>query len=176
MTNLPLPPPSLPLPPLNSFARKAKEVSLTEMLLSTTSAATTRNQEATLMFQHIASVLDDAIDNNNSIPNHLQKPFRDFVTDLSCIARRHFECHIRGSPRPPAPYSSVPNSHPKNVAQATLAATPATASSRQPKSFAAVTAASAPPHGPQKQSPTNKSPAAPGNSKTNGRSGIKKAP
>ncbi|KAI1004485.1 hypothetical protein K3495_g3727 [Podosphaera aphanis] len=80
---------------------------LTEMLLSTTSAADTRNNEATLMFQNIACVLDDALSENNALPQHLQKPFRNFIADLSSVARRHFECHVRGSHRPPIPYSAI---------------------------------------------------------------------
>ncbi|KAI0991974.1 hypothetical protein K3495_g16212, partial [Podosphaera aphanis] len=81
------------------------------MLLSTTSAADTRNNEATLMFQHIASVLDDAIGENNTLPQHLNRSFREFVADLNAVARRHFECHVRGSPRPPKPYTTVQNTN-----------------------------------------------------------------
>ncbi|KAI0997822.1 hypothetical protein K3495_g10367 [Podosphaera aphanis] len=108
MTNLPPPPPSLPPPPppLPYSARTGGVESLTEILLSTTFAATTRNEEATLLFQNIACILDDAY-SEDGLPQHLQKPFRNFVADLNMVARRHFECHIRGSPRPPLPYSSA---------------------------------------------------------------------
>ncbi|KAI0995653.1 hypothetical protein K3495_g12526 [Podosphaera aphanis] len=113
------------------------------MLLSTTSAADTRNHEATLMFQDIASVLDDALEEYSSLPQHLQKSFRNFVADLNSVARRHLECHVRGSQRPPIPYSATStvqasfvqpvkkkcanDSHPKRPkAYATVAMTPAT--------------------------------------------------
>ncbi|KAI0996690.1 hypothetical protein K3495_g11495 [Podosphaera aphanis] len=107
MTNLPPPPPSLPPPPLHSSTQKGGERSLTETLLSTTSAADARNREATLMFQNIAAVLDEAISEDTALPQHLKKRFRDFVADLNSVARRHFECHVRGSPRPPKPYTET---------------------------------------------------------------------
>lgn len=83
------------------------EGSLIEILLSTTFAADSRNREATLMFQNIAVVLDEAISEDTTLPQHLTKKFRDFVADLNSVARRHFECHVRGSPRPPEPYSAT---------------------------------------------------------------------
>ncbi|KAI1005054.1 hypothetical protein K3495_g3162 [Podosphaera aphanis] len=73
MTNLPPPPPSLPPPPLHSFTQKGGERSLTETLLSTTSAADARNRVATLMFQNIAAVLDEAISEDTALPQHLKK-------------------------------------------------------------------------------------------------------
>ncbi|KAI1004397.1 hypothetical protein K3495_g3817 [Podosphaera aphanis] len=95
------------------------------------------------MFQNIASVLDDALDEYSSLPQHLQKSFRNFIVDLSSVARRNFECHVRGSQRPPIPYSATSNvqasfvypveqkcandSHPKHPkAYATVAMAPAT--------------------------------------------------
>ena len=78
------------------------------MLLSTISAANTRNHEATLMFRNIACVLDNVLNENKNIfPQHLHKPYRDFIANLSVVARRHFECHIKGSQRPPIPYSTT---------------------------------------------------------------------
>ncbi|KHJ32501.1 hypothetical protein EV44_g4150 [Erysiphe necator] len=58
------------------------------------------------MFQNIACVLDDAITNNHSLPQHLQRPFREFIKDLNSVAHKHFECHVRGHNRPPLPYST----------------------------------------------------------------------
>ena len=78
---------------------------LAEALLLTTSAATNRNEEATLMFENIASVLDDAL-SEIVLPQHLQTNFHEFISDLTAVARRHFECHVRGTPRPPKPYST----------------------------------------------------------------------
>ncbi|KAI1005042.1 hypothetical protein K3495_g3175 [Podosphaera aphanis] len=115
------------------------------MLLSTTSAADTRNREATLMFQNIASVLDEAICENVALPQHLNKPFREFVADLNAVTRRHFESHVRGSPRPPKPYSSTQAA--STLVQPTVRATGNNHTiSRVPQStsFASVAAAPAP--------------------------------
>lgn len=55
------------------------------------------------MFQNIACILDDATSVEH-LPQHLYKPFREFVADLTSVARRHFDSHVRGSARPPHPY------------------------------------------------------------------------
>ncbi|KAI0998427.1 hypothetical protein K3495_g9765 [Podosphaera aphanis] len=112
-THLPRPPPSLLPLPLPASTANSGEGSLIELLLSTTSAANTRTQEATLLFQNIACVLDNAIIENKNLPQHLKKPFYNFVADFNSVARRHFDCHVRGSPRPPIPYSTggLPQSH-----------------------------------------------------------------
>ncbi|POS82641.1 hypothetical protein EPUL_005008 [Erysiphe pulchra] len=50
------------------------------------------------MFQAIACALDEAIDENIILlPHYFQKPFKDFIVDLSSVAQRHFECHVRAS-------------------------------------------------------------------------------
>lgn len=60
------------------------------------------------MFQAIACALDDALDENiKLLPQHLQKPFKDFIVDLSSVAQRPFECHVRGTQKPPKPFSSA---------------------------------------------------------------------
>ncbi|KAI1003670.1 hypothetical protein K3495_g4534 [Podosphaera aphanis] len=112
----PPPPPPLPYPHIQVPVQQDGEVSLTDLLLSTTSAATTRNEEAILLFQNIACVLDDAM-NGSNLPQHLQQPFREFVADINTVARRHFERHVRGSRRSPPPYivagglQEAPKSH-----------------------------------------------------------------
>lgn len=113
MSNLPRPPPYLTPPPLPASTANSGEGSLTELLLSTTSAANTRTQEAILLFQNIACVIDSAITENECLPQHLKITFYNFVADLNPVARRHFDCHVRGSPRPPIPYSSsgLPQTH-----------------------------------------------------------------
>lgn len=81
--------------------------SLTETLLSTISAADNKTQKATLMFQATACALDGALDENTKLlPPHLQKYFIYFITDLGSVAQKHFESHVRGSQKPPKPYSS----------------------------------------------------------------------
>lgn len=99
----PIPP--LPPPPLQASTSKGRGESLTEILLSTTSAAATRNEEATLLFQNIACILDDAL-HLDHLPHHLHNVLRDFITDLNTVARRHFERHVNALPRPPPPYSN----------------------------------------------------------------------
>lgn len=101
----PIPPPP-PIPPQPISGQKGGVKSFTETLLSTTSAATTRNEEATLLFQNIACILDDA-SNEEHLPHHLIKVFREFIADLSMVAHRHFDRHVKGSPRPPPPYFCV---------------------------------------------------------------------
>lgn len=109
MTNNHHPPPlplPHPLPPKPASTLQSGGGTLTEMLLSTTSAADSRNQEATLMFQTIACILDDALSENSTLlPQHLQNAFQSFIADLSTVARRHYECHVRGFQRPPKPYT-----------------------------------------------------------------------
>lgn len=101
----PVPPPPMPLlNPQPISAQKGGEKPFTEILLSTNSAAATRNEEATLFFQNIACILDDAT-NEEHLPQHLIKIFREFVANLTAVARRYFYRHVRGSSRPPAPYS-----------------------------------------------------------------------
>lgn len=98
---LPIP----PIPPIPPFSHPPKTVqsvgrgSLAETLLLTTSAATNRIEEATLMFQKIVAVLDDAL-KEIVLPQHLQRNFREFITDLNAVARQHFESHVRGTSRP----------------------------------------------------------------------------
>lgn len=147
MSKLPLPPPSLPPPPLHASTQMGGGLSLTESLLSTTSAADARNREATLMFQNIAIVLDEAIGDNDTLPLHLKKKFREFVTDLNLVARRHFECHVRGSPRPPNPYLAAQaiqtTQATQKVSQSTASLGPTSQLSGK-KLFAAVAANPAP--------------------------------
>lgn len=112
MSNLPLP---LPPPPLTTPAVKIGEKSLLDSLLSSTSAADTRNQEVTLLFQNIASVLDEAISENSCLPQHLNRPFREFIKDLKTVACRHFESYIRGLDRQPSPYYSMKTDTNKNI-------------------------------------------------------------
>ncbi|POS83525.1 hypothetical protein EPUL_003886 [Erysiphe pulchra] len=76
------------------------------MLLSSTSAAATRNQEATLLFQNICNVLDNALSVDH-LPFHLHKPLRDFITDLNVVAQRHFDSHKNGTSRPMLPYAAT---------------------------------------------------------------------
>ncbi|POS83539.1 hypothetical protein EPUL_005161 [Erysiphe pulchra] len=60
------------------------------------------------MFQAIACAFDDAIDENIILlPQHLQKPFKDFVVDLSSVAQINIECHVRGTQKPPKIFSSA---------------------------------------------------------------------
>ncbi|KHJ34080.1 hypothetical protein EV44_g3918 [Erysiphe necator] len=100
-----------------------------DILLSSTSAAATRNEEATLLFQNIACVLDDAL-NMDHLRLHLHKPLNDFIVDLNAVARRHFDCHINGTERPPKPYTATPiiinppTSRPIDASKKVLIATP----------------------------------------------------
>ncbi|POS81616.1 hypothetical protein EPUL_006507, partial [Erysiphe pulchra] len=52
------------------------------------------------------------------LPQHLQKPFKDFIVDLSSVAQRHFECHVRGTQKPPKIFSSA------NATQTTISNLP----------------------------------------------------
>lgn len=103
-STLPPSPPPLPYPHIQVPVQQDGEVSLPDLLLSTASAVTTRNEEAILLFQNIACVLDDAMSGSN-LPQHLQQPFCEFEADMNTVARRHFERHVRGSRRPPPPYT-----------------------------------------------------------------------
>ena len=105
-TNLPHPIPSLPKLPRPAPIPPDKPGPLTDILLSTTSAANRRAEEATLVFQNIACVLDDAICGEH-LPPYLLITLRNFAEDLKAVAKRHFENHLCGLPRPPAPYSSI---------------------------------------------------------------------
>ncbi|POS84490.1 hypothetical protein EPUL_002371 [Erysiphe pulchra] len=93
------------LPPILSNQRLANGT-LSEILLSSTSAAATRNQEAILISQKICNVLDDALSVDH-LPFHLHKPLRDFITDFNAVAQRHFESHINGTSRPMLPYAAT---------------------------------------------------------------------
>lgn len=112
--SIPLVPPipsTSPVPHPPYAASSVGKGPLAEILLQTTSAATNRNEEAKLIFENIATVLDDAL-NEIVLPQHLQKTFREFITDLTAVARRHFESHVRGTNRPSKPYTtenSFPN-------------------------------------------------------------------
>lgn len=78
-----LPPPSFPSP----STPDGSGGSLIETLLSATSATDIRTQEATLMFQVIAGVLDEALDENiKLLPPNFQLSFKDFITYLSFAA------------------------------------------------------------------------------------------
>ncbi|KAI1003876.1 hypothetical protein K3495_g4337 [Podosphaera aphanis] len=147
--------PDMPLqipipPPLHTSASKGKEGCQTEILLLTTSAAANRNEEATLMFQNIACILDDAISEDH-LPQHLRKPLRDFVVDLTSVAPRHYDSHVRGTIRPLHPYSTPqPGSTlPANIVNpnvATFPAVPAVALPKRSSTYASVASA---PHQPQ---------------------------
>ncbi|POS83035.1 hypothetical protein EPUL_005871 [Erysiphe pulchra] len=81
--------------------------------MSTTYAAEKRTQ-AKLIFQQIATILDEVRD-EIELPVQLQKPYRDFIADFNIVARRHFERHVKDTPRPPPPYatSSTTKTSPK---------------------------------------------------------------
>ncbi|KHJ33137.1 hypothetical protein EV44_g3522 [Erysiphe necator] len=51
------------------------------------------------MFQNIVAALADAL-KETVLSQHLQRIFREFITDLNAVARQHFECHVRGTSRP----------------------------------------------------------------------------
>ncbi|KAI0995494.1 hypothetical protein K3495_g12688 [Podosphaera aphanis] len=124
-----------------------------------TSAAANRNENATLMFQNIACILDNAISEDH-LPRHLQKPFREFVADLTSMARRHFDSHVRGTTRPPHPYSTPqPGSIlPTNIVNpnvATFPPVPAVALPKRPSTYASVASA---PHQPQQRQQSGRHP------------------
>ncbi|KAI1003546.1 hypothetical protein K3495_g4660 [Podosphaera aphanis] len=120
-------------PPLHTSASKGREGCLIEILLSTTFAAN-RNEEATLMFQNIACILDDAISEGH-LPQHLRKLFREFVVDLTSVTRRHFDSDVRGITRPLHPYSTPhPGSTlPTNIVNPNVATFPAVTAVALPK-------------------------------------------
>ncbi|POS83522.1 hypothetical protein EPUL_006740, partial [Erysiphe pulchra] len=92
-----------PSPPLKSSPPKE---TLSEILLSATSAATARNQEATLLFQNTCNILGDALSVDH-LPFHLHKPLRDFITDLNAVAQRHSNSRVNGTSRPMLPCAAT---------------------------------------------------------------------
>ncbi|KAI0994786.1 hypothetical protein K3495_g13396 [Podosphaera aphanis] len=75
--------------------------SLTETLLLTTTSATTRTQEATLMFGNVASAIDEAARGTNyhALPHHLKGTYEKFLYCLQEVAQGFFESHVRGVPQ-----------------------------------------------------------------------------
>lgn len=91
---------STPPKPLKTFTHGGGESSLTEILLTTIAATTKMKDEASLKFQNLSCILDDAT-SDNFLPTHLCKLFNKFLEDLNKVARRHLECHINNLSRPP---------------------------------------------------------------------------
>lgn len=58
------------------------------------------------MFRNISFAFDRAID-GIALLEDLLKNLVEFVTNLIAVAQNQFECHVRGSPRPPAPYTFI---------------------------------------------------------------------
>lgn len=105
-------PPRPPAPvPAGGPASTTRQKSLSESLLAVTTAASTRAEEGTLLFSNIASILDEQLQGEpvKALPSHLRKSFYAFCQDISTVAQRHFDNHVRGSPRPPLPYMCLPN-------------------------------------------------------------------
>ncbi|KHJ34831.1 hypothetical protein EV44_g4245 [Erysiphe necator] len=134
----------VPPPPLNVnlSAQKGGGESLTEILMSTTSAAEKRTQEAKLIFQKIATILDEARD-KIELPEQLQKPYRDFIANLNIVARRHFERHVKDTPRPPPPYATSSIKQTSSIPAIPLNKTVLVAPPKK-STYAAVTKAPAP--------------------------------
>lgn len=70
---------------LPNAASSVREGSLAEILLQTTSAAINRNEETTLLFNNIASVLGDAV-TEIILSQYLKKIFQEFIADLTTVA------------------------------------------------------------------------------------------
>jgi hypothetical protein len=101
-------PPRPPAPaPAGRPASTTRQISLSESLLAVTTAASTRAEEATLLFSNIASMLDAQLQGEpeKAVPHHLRKSFYAFCQDISTVAQHHFDSHVRGAPRPPPPYT-----------------------------------------------------------------------
>lgn len=148
--------PLLPPPPLKNPTLKGGEGSLTEKLLTTTAAAAKRNEEATLMFQNISCIIDDAASDEH-LPSHLQTTFREFLADLHAVALCHFECHVNNLPKPPRPYRTEANTvvqpiSPSNTRKEAISGPALTLPKKPPvsRTFAAVSA-SVPAHHKQQQ-------------------------
>jgi hypothetical protein len=82
---------------------------LADRLKAVSTAAATRTEEAELLYRGISNLLDAQIqgEDRRDLPPHLRKTFSQLCHDLATVAQRHFESHIRGSPRPPLPYASA---------------------------------------------------------------------
>lgn len=94
-----------PKPPAaaTGYASTTRLEPLSTSLYAATTAASTRAEEATLLFGNIASLLDEQLQGQSakSLPSHLRKDFITFCQDISIVARRHFDSHVRGISRPP---------------------------------------------------------------------------
>lgn len=99
-----------PKPPAaaTGYASTTRLEPLSTSLYAATTAASTRAEEATLLFGNIASLLDEQLQGQSakSLPSHLRKDFITFCQDISIVARRHFDSHVRGISRPPTPYGN----------------------------------------------------------------------
>lgn len=60
--------------------------------------ATNRNGKFSLVFNNIVSVLEDTL-SEIGFPQYLYKIFRKFISNLTAVANKHFERHVRRFPR-----------------------------------------------------------------------------
>ena len=98
------------------------ECPLTETLLSATTSATLRNEEATSMFSGVAIAIDDALKSvtTKSLPNHLKITYRGFLLRLQSVAKEFIEGHVRGISKPPLNPVTRASSHPTPTASRML--------------------------------------------------------
>jgi hypothetical protein len=120
------PRPPAPVPaPAAGITSKMRLKPLLETLQAVTTAATTRAEEASLLFSNVASLLNVQLHGEpaKAIPLYLRKSFYAFCQDISTVAERHFESHARGSPRPPLPYTSLPKPNAQDTPPTSTAST-----------------------------------------------------
>ena len=70
-------------------------------------AAEERATEGKILFTPVATYLDQYSRSETlaELPQHQRRAIENFCHDLKRVATRHFDAYIRGSPRPPPPYS-----------------------------------------------------------------------
>jgi len=74
-------------------------------------AAATRATEGEKLYAGLAELLDSHAERDDikNLPTHMRNALKALNDDLSTVARRHYEAYIRGSERPPAPYTMPAN-------------------------------------------------------------------
>ncbi|KAI1003493.1 hypothetical protein K3495_g4715 [Podosphaera aphanis] len=131
----------MPPPQPSQHPPRGGTKSLTETLLLTTTAATTRTDEATLMFGPVASALAEATRRASALAilQHLVNTHQQFTERVQSVAQEFFDDHVRGVPNATTT-TQMCNNGTRPTRQQTTAAprenTPPVLKSTRPSSYA----------------------------------------
>ncbi|CAG8982031.1 hypothetical protein HYALB_00014023 [Hymenoscyphus albidus] len=89
-----------PPPPTTSSATPPQPTSMSYQLENIINAATTRAEEARLVFSPIAALWDDYRQSEDvqKLPSRLRKPLSTLCTEITEVVNKHFESYIKGAP------------------------------------------------------------------------------